>query len=76
MRLQNGISDLSRRTPWWGLIRIWLMAVISSYRPELRYKSYRAERHYMRGPGPKWREKHARPTPTRSQVSAVQHEGD
>jgi hypothetical protein len=21
---------------------------------------YRPERHYMRGPGPKWREKHAR----------------
>ena len=21
-------------------------------------KRYRAERHYMRGPGPKWREKH------------------
>ena len=51
MRLQNGISDLSRRTPWWDLIRIWLMAGISSYRPE---------RHYMRGPGPRWREKHSR----------------
>jgi hypothetical protein len=24
--------------------------------------SYRPERHYMRGPGPKWREKHTRPT--------------
>ncbi len=23
--------------------------------------SYRPEAHYMRGPGPKWREKHARP---------------
>ena len=23
--------------------------------------SYRPERHYMRGPGPKWREKHGRP---------------
>jgi hypothetical protein len=30
----------------------WLRASVSdSYRPEL---------HYMRGPGPKWREKHAR----------------
>jgi hypothetical protein len=30
----------------------WLRAsVCDSYRPEL---------HYMRGPGPKWREKHAR----------------
>jgi hypothetical protein len=24
--------------------------------------SYRPELYYMRGPGPKWREKHARPT--------------
>jgi hypothetical protein len=60
MQLQNGISDLSRRTPWWGLIQIWLMAVVSSYRPEQHYTSYRPERHYMRGPGPKWREKHGR----------------
>jgi len=37
------------------------MAVISPYRPELRVELYRAERHYMRGPGPKWRAKHARP---------------
>ena len=25
-------------------------------------RPYRPERHYMRGPGPKWREKHARGT--------------
>jgi hypothetical protein len=24
------------------------------------FDSYRPELHYMRGPGPKWREKHAR----------------
>ncbi len=24
------------------------------------FDSYHPERHYMRGPGPKWREKHAR----------------
>jgi hypothetical protein len=24
------------------------------------FDPYRPERHYMRGPGPKWREKHAR----------------
>ena len=29
----------------------WLSALFDPYRPEL---------HYMRGPGPKWREKHAR----------------
>ena len=60
MRLQNGISDLSRRTPWWDLIRIWLRAAISSHRPERYSTSYRPERHYMRGPGPRWREKHGR----------------
>ena len=26
------------------------------------FDSYRPERHYMRGPGPKWREKHLRAT--------------
>jgi hypothetical protein len=36
---------------WSGLIRRMLMVVCTSYRPE---------RHYMRGPGPKWREKHIR----------------
>jgi hypothetical protein len=36
---------------WPQLIRRRLMAVFASYRPEL---------HYMRGPGPKWHEKHAR----------------
>jgi len=25
------------------------------------FDSYHPERHYMRGPGPKWRAKHARP---------------
>jgi hypothetical protein len=25
------------------------------------FDSYRPERHYMRGPGPKWRAKHAQP---------------
>jgi hypothetical protein len=36
---------------WPQLIRRRLMVVFVSYRPEL---------HYMRGPGPKWHEKHAR----------------
>jgi hypothetical protein len=61
MRLQNGISDLPRRTPWWPLIRNGLMAVIYPFGHERHNTSYRAERHYMRGPGPKWRAKHARP---------------
>ena len=34
------------RPPWWRLTR----ALSDTYHPEL---------HYMRGPGPKWREKHA-----------------
>jgi len=37
---------------FWGLIRRRLQALFPSYRPE---------RHYMRGPGPKWREHHGRP---------------
>ncbi len=36
-------------TLWLGFIRRMRMAVSTSYRPEL---------HYMRGPGPKWRDKH------------------
>ncbi len=47
MRLGN--SHRSRRTALWGLIPKRLVTVFASYRPEL---------HYMRGPGPKWREKH------------------
>jgi hypothetical protein len=34
------------RAPWWRLTH----ALSEPYHPE---------RHYMRGPGPKWREKHA-----------------
>jgi hypothetical protein len=47
---------LAPRQPVFGLDAVntrwrWVRAVSDSYRPEL---------HYMRGPGPKWREKHAR----------------
>jgi len=38
------------------LVNIWrtlMHGIVDPYRPEL---------HYMRGPGPKWREKHARVT--------------
>ena len=52
MRLQTEKRDWFRYTSWSGFIRRMLMAVSVSYRPEL---------HYMRGPGPRWREKHARP---------------
>jgi hypothetical protein len=60
MQSQTGKSDLSCGTPWWALIRKRLTAAILSYWPDLRQRSYRAERYYMRGPGPKWREKHGR----------------
>ena len=37
--------------------------------------TYRPERHYMRGPGPKWREKHAvyaaRPAPSGHRLQAA-----
>jgi hypothetical protein len=37
---------------FFGALRVlrWLGLAFGSYKPEL---------HYMRGPGPKWREKHA-----------------
>ncbi|MGB7939480.1 MAG: hypothetical protein WCF72_12790 [Pseudolabrys sp.] len=57
MRSQNGMSGFPHKTPWWGLV--WALgAAIFSYWPEPREKKYRPERHYMRGPGPKWRAKH------------------
>ena len=37
-----------------AVARRWHWLRISVYDP------YRPEHHYMRGPGPKWREKHAR----------------
>jgi hypothetical protein len=57
MRSQNGMSDLSNRTPWRGLVRALTAAIFSCW-PESRETPYRPERHYMRGPGPKWRAKH------------------
>jgi hypothetical protein len=38
----------STQRHWWKML---VRAIAASYRPEL---------HYMRGPGPKWREKHCR----------------
>jgi len=51
MRFKTEELGLVRYHSWSGSIRKMLMAVFVSYRPEL---------HYMRGPGPKWREKHTR----------------
>jgi hypothetical protein len=50
---------LATPTPMRGLdlaARRWRWLRISLFDP------YRPELHYMRGPGPKWREKHARGT--------------
>jgi hypothetical protein len=38
--------------------RAWLPGHANTYRPEA---------HYMRGPGPKWHEKHSRGAPTAAQ---------
>lgn len=38
---------------WIGIAKAWCAQAI---RP---HNSYRPEKHYMRGPGPKWRAKHA-----------------
>ena len=75
MQFQNGKSDMSCRASRWALLRYRLMAAISSYRSELDDTSYRAERYYMRGPGPKWRAKYGSPTAARSQVSAEARRG-
>ena len=57
MRSQNGMPDVPHSTRWQGFIRA-LRAAISSCWPEPHERTYRPERHYMRGPGPKWRAKH------------------
>jgi hypothetical protein len=43
---------ISRRP--YGLANLWRRLATDLFDP------YRPELHYMRGPGPKWREKHAR----------------
>jgi hypothetical protein len=47
----------NRKNPTIGkaVAELWL-AVTSQF-----FDGYRPERHYMRGPGPKWRAKHAQP---------------
>jgi hypothetical protein len=35
-----------------------LRQYVSALNPVWDVRKYRPERHYMRGPGPKWREKH------------------
>jgi hypothetical protein len=42
----------------------------------LIFDRYRPERHYMRGPGPKWREKHRRGQRSFAGVAACSSTGD
>jgi len=37
-----------------------LLAIFRAIRAALSHRRYRPERHYMRGPGPKWFERHGR----------------
>jgi hypothetical protein len=37
-----------------SIVAVWLMATKGLFDP------YRPERHYMRGPGPRWHERHGR----------------
>jgi len=49
--------------------RLRIFPAIAETWRELRqglFDTYRPELHYMRGPGPKWREKHGAPHPVRS----------
>jgi hypothetical protein len=39
---------------WTLFLRSWRTPIVG------QVKTYRPEEHYMRGPGPKWREKHVR----------------
>ena len=53
------------------------LAIAGAWR-ELRkglLNTYRPELHYMRGPGPKWREKHCAPHATRSGAVATMLRG-
>ena len=39
---------------------MYLVAVLRAIRAVLTHRHYRPELHYMRGPGPKWFERHGR----------------
>ncbi len=38
----------------------WPLAIFRAIRAALSHRRYRPELHYMRGPGPKWFERHGR----------------
>jgi hypothetical protein len=45
---------------WRGEEGMYLLTVIRAIRAALTHRRYRPELHYMRGPGPKWFERHGR----------------
>ena len=44
----------------WGSSGMYLLAVFRAITTVLMNRRYRPELHYMRGPGPKWFERHGR----------------
>jgi hypothetical protein len=67
-RTQKRRSHHDAAGSWWR--RLW--------RPRQLLDPYRPELHYMRGPGPKWREKHLRlpaPQPEPASRRAPDHSG-
>jgi hypothetical protein len=61
MQLQN-TTKFHAPFPWRKLL---VMVIPPSYRPEL---------HYMRGPGPKWHEKHSPPESRQTSVVSAESE--
>ena len=49
----SGLASAAQKT-WTAVAKAWRMMVIDD-----QARPYRPEQYYMRGPGPKWREKNA-----------------
>lgn len=54
------MATASNKSP---LVSLAIASLWRSLRKDL-FDTYRPELHYMRGPGPRWRAKHATPTET------------
>ena len=58
IRDPKAASLAAAMAPWapaGGVVARWWRGFLKDL-----FRPYRPERHYMRGPGPKWREKHGR----------------
>jgi hypothetical protein len=53
-------ADTEHRAPWLGGV----LRALSRKTLQTLFDPYRPERHYMRGPGPRWHAKHGRALPT------------